>query len=113
MECCYEQMGMRIFNVYASNLDKERKVFLSELKKWCTVNTVIMGDFNIVQSRMDMSINNVFKPDVSRRELCSFILENDMCDVWRASNPNGRVFSRCQVVQNVLKQTRIDLFGNI
>lgn len=32
-----------------------------------------------------------------------------MCDVWRASYPDGRDFSRRQVVNGVLKQSRIDL----
>ncbi len=32
-----------------------------------------------------------------------------LVDVWRERNPEGRVFSRRQVVRGVLKQSRIDL----
>lgn len=32
----------------------------------------------------------------------------DLCDVWRLSSPDKRMFSRQQVVNAILKQSRID-----
>lgn len=41
-----------------------------------------------------------------------FLISSEMTDVWRERNPEGRVFSRRQVVRGVLKQSRIDFsFG--
>ena len=45
VDCIYEGVVIRIINVYASNLEKERIIFFRELKKWCTSSTVIVWRF--------------------------------------------------------------------
>lgn len=109
IDCLVHQMNIRIINIYAPNLDKERQCFIKGLNQWCTPNTLIFGVFNVVQTDMDISVNNVFKTDVSRRELQQLMVKGNMCDVWRASNPSKSFFSRKQVVNNILRQSRIDL----
>uniref|UniRef100_A0A8C9ZPQ5 Endonuclease/exonuclease/phosphatase domain-containing protein n=1 Tax=Sander lucioperca TaxID=283035 RepID=A0A8C9ZPQ5_SANLU len=110
IECVYEETLIRLINIYASNIDTERKIFFKDLKKWCTDNTIILGDFNVIQTEFDISENNVFKGDVSRRELNLLLNEMNMCDVWRTANPKVRTYSRRQLVKQILKQSRIDLF---
>lgn len=108
-ECVYDRKLIRIINIYASNIETERKTFIRDLKQWCTENTIIFGDFNVVQTKVDISENNVFKGDVSRRELSLLLQEKNMCDVLRTSNPEVKCFSRRQIVNKTMKQSRIDL----
>ncbi|CAG5927195.1 unnamed protein product, partial [Menidia menidia] len=59
--------------------------------------------------RMDVSGNNTFKVDTSRRALFDFIRGKNMVELWRALNPHKQQFSRVQVLKAQLKQSRIDL----
>jgi len=49
------------------------------------------------------------KNDTSRVALKSLMVESNLLDAWRVYNPNMRGFSRRQVVQGTLKQSRIDI----
>uniref|UniRef100_A0A8C9ZPN7 Uncharacterized protein n=1 Tax=Sander lucioperca TaxID=283035 RepID=A0A8C9ZPN7_SANLU len=95
VECKYEKTTIRIINVYASNREIERKQYYKTLRKWCT-------DFNTVQTDMDISINNVIRTDVSRKELYLLMKDYNLTDVWRASCPNTKDFSRRQVLSPIL-----------
>lgn len=44
LDCEYENKNIRIINVYAPNNEASRKLFFQELSKWCTFNTLIIGD---------------------------------------------------------------------
>uniref|UniRef100_A0A8C7Y1U6 Endonuclease/exonuclease/phosphatase domain-containing protein n=1 Tax=Oryzias sinensis TaxID=183150 RepID=A0A8C7Y1U6_9TELE len=99
---------VRLFNIYASNDQRERKIFFHSLRPNLSDDTVLIGDFNTVLSRVDLSVNNTYKGDVGRQELVSLMLENNIIDIWRLLNPNKRDFSRRQVVKGQLKQSRID-----
>ena len=109
MDCIHNEHLIRIINVYAPNVEKDRNAFFKSLGHWCTYSTVVLGDFNVVQSRLDISYQNVFKGDVSRKELLRLQAERGLCDVWRNSFPNMRTFSSKQIVNGILKQSRIDL----
>ncbi|KAG7459113.1 hypothetical protein JOB18_025952 [Solea senegalensis] len=57
---------------------------------------------------MDVSVNNHFKQDTSRGLLIDIIKKHDLVDVWRITNPFVIKFSRHQITNNSLKQSRID-----
>ena len=99
----------RIINIYANNCEKERKEMFYKLGRWINNRTIIIGDFNTVLSKSDISINNVYKNDISRTTLYDLMSNYNLSDVWRIQNQFKREFSRRQVVQGKLRQSRIDL----
>uniref|UniRef100_A0A3B3DNA2 Endonuclease/exonuclease/phosphatase domain-containing protein n=1 Tax=Oryzias melastigma TaxID=30732 RepID=A0A3B3DNA2_ORYME len=102
LDIAWGDQTVRVFNIYASNDPGERKLFFRSLRPLINVNSLLIGDFNTVLSKLDLSRNNVHKSDVSRNELFSLMLDLDVIDVWRVRNPGKRQFSRRQMVQ-VLK----------
>ena len=72
-------------------------------------NCLVVGDFDVWCGRLDASASVCFRNDSSRGVLEEVMRDNGLIDVWRERNPEGRVFSRRQVVRGVLKQSRIDL----
>ena len=105
----YKEVNIRVINVYAPNNEIERKEFFEEVGRWSNENTIIIGDFNVALTKIDVSKNNVFKNDVSRRVLFKLCEERNLTDVWRMWYKNKREYSRKQLVKGVLKQSRIDL----
>lgn len=100
---------LRLINIYASNIDKEKKIQFTNLANWCNDETIIMGDFNTALSIYDISINNTYRPDISRSALLNTMKNYNLVDIWRTTNPSERKFSRRQMVEGKLKQSRIDL----
>ena len=107
----FEHLNKRIqlLNVYAPNEERERRDFFERLGGMCEENCVIVGDFNVWCGRLDVTARMDFRSDISRSVLKRVMREKDLMDVWRERNPEGRVFSRKQVVRGELKQSRIDL----
>ena len=108
IDCVYNAKKLRVINMYASNNEMERKEMFESVGKWCNEHTIIVGDFNVVLTRNDISQNNVFKSDLSREKLFELIKKYNMIDIWRMFNKNKQ-YSRKQVVKGTLKQSRIDL----
>lgn len=104
-----QNVVFRLINVYASNIESERREMFHKLKTLCSENCILIGDFNVRCSRMDASSCAKFRYDSSRNALWKLMNEENLVDIWRAENPNRRVFSRRQVVLKELKQSRIDL----
>ena len=104
-----DNVKLRLINVYAPNKENERKGFFEGIINWCNDVTVIMGDFNTVLTKNDISKNNTFKNDTSRRSLFKLMEKRNLLEVWRMWHKDKRGFSRKQVVKGNLKQTRIDL----
>lgn len=69
----------------------------------------MIGDFNVVLSKKDLSAQNVYKEDASRQIIYNIMNDNNLIDIWRIINPHKKIYSRQQIVQGKLKQTRIDL----
>ena len=105
----YGTINLRIINVYAPNKESERKGFFEDVERWCDNVTMIVGDFNTALTKNDVSNNNTFKNDISRRTMFKLIEEQNLTDVWRMWHKEKRGFSRKQVVKGTLKQSRIDL----
>lgn len=99
----------RVINVYGPNTEGERKRVFTECRKWTDENTVVVGDFNVVLTKMDIGRQNVFKQDGSRAVMFEWMDECGLVDAWRILNPSTRGLSRRQVVEGVLKQSRLDL----
>lgn len=101
-----------ICNIHAPNDAAERVVFFKLLgvflDKW--KDMFIVGDFNTVMEKEDIGDDMVYGADRGREQLKSIMARHNLVDVWREKNGGKREFSRVQVVQNKVKQSRIDLF---
>lgn len=99
----------RITNVYAPKDEKEREIVFKKIPIWCNDESLVIGDFNVVLSKKDLSAQNVYKEDASRQIIYNIMSDNNLVDIWWIKNPHKRSYSRQQIVQGKLKQTRIDL----
>lgn len=109
IDFCLDKIKYRIINIYAANKEGDRKVFFHSLGKWCNSRTMLVGDFNVTLMKTDVSCNNIYKNDVSRKALMDLMEERNLTEVWRLYNPGKRSFSRRQIVLSKLKQSRVDL----
>lgn len=104
-----QSLLFRLVNVYAPNIETERKTFFGKMKGLVKGNCILVGDFNVWCTRLDACNVAIFKNDASRTVLNNILLTDDLVDVWREDNPYKRKFSRRQMVLGSLKQSRIDL----
>ena len=105
----YNNVHYNLLNIYAPNIEGDRTGFFSTLKNIGKDCDIIMGDFNVKLSVLDVAENVVLKQDTSRAALQTFMHRYDFCDLWRVLHPTVREFSRIQLHQNSLRQSRIDL----
>ena len=105
----YMNEEMKLVNVYVPNEEKERKVMFERMGMMCDDNCMIVGDFNVWCGKLDVSANMHFKNDTTREALEKVKSMKGMNDVWRDRNPEGREYSRIQMVKGEIKQSRIDL----
>uniref|UniRef100_A0A3B3HW68 exodeoxyribonuclease III n=1 Tax=Oryzias latipes TaxID=8090 RepID=A0A3B3HW68_ORYLA len=99
---------LRLISIYASNDQVERQSFFHSLRPFLNDFSLLVGDFNTVLSPADLSVRNVFRNDVGRKELFSIMSDYGIIDVWRVLNHGKRDFSKRQLVKGVLKQSRTD-----
>ena len=99
----------RLINVYAPNREVEKRDFFISLGALCTGNCVLVGDFNVYCSKLDVYRRDSFRQDAARKVLFKMIEDGGLVDVWRVRNAAKREYSRRQIVNGVLKQSRIDL----
>ncbi len=76
------------------------------IEKWERI--ILMGDFNTVFSRMDITNDMVYKRDSGREELLKLMDKHELIDIWREMNEGIKDFSRRQLVKDQMKQSRID-----
>lgn len=98
IEFVFHNELFRLINIYAPNVENERKYVFKETKPLCTGNYIVVGDFNVWCTRLDASSSANFKSDVSRKYLTEWMQNEDMVDVWREENPYKKDFSRRQLV---------------
>lgn len=67
------------------------------------------GDFNVKLTRMDVTEDKRLRWDSSSDSLKGLLSNHNLTDIWRATNPFTRAFSRRIIVHEELRQSRIDL----
>uniref|UniRef100_A0A672FUM0 Endonuclease/exonuclease/phosphatase domain-containing protein n=1 Tax=Salarias fasciatus TaxID=181472 RepID=A0A672FUM0_SALFA len=87
----------RLINVHAPNDELARKIFLNRVFGFVNDATIVIGDFNITLSKLDVGRNNVYRNDGSRTLLLNLLHRHGLVEVWRALNLTRRGFSRRQV----------------
>lgn len=99
-----------ICNIHAPNEGRERVDFFKELSDLMSVwqNVFLIGDFNTVLERIDVDDKMIYKADSGRNELEKMMSQHNLIEVWRNRNKSKREYSRRQVVNSVLKQSRLD-----
>uniref|UniRef100_A0A3B4X6W9 exodeoxyribonuclease III n=1 Tax=Seriola lalandi dorsalis TaxID=1841481 RepID=A0A3B4X6W9_SERLL len=98
-----------IMNVYAPNDEVERTQFIRTITHRGKDCDIIMGDFNLKQSTMDVNENCKWRQDMSRTVLQNLLSVNNLCDLWRHQHPKGRDYTRVQSHLGLIKRSRIDL----
>lgn len=109
VEFMYRDMDFRLINIYVPNIEGDRREILKELKGLIVGKCIIVGDFNIKCSRLDVGKGVKFRWEKSRGMLMEIMREKGLIDVWRYENPEKREFTRRQLREGILKQSRIDL----
>jgi len=105
----YRDVDFRLINIYVPNVELDRREILEELKGLVVGKCIIVGDFNIKCSRLDVGKGVKFRWEKSRGMLMEIIRDKGLIDVWRYENPEKREFTRRQLREGILKQSRIDL----
>lgn len=59
----------RLINIYAHNVEIERKDLFKKLKEISNERSIVIGDFNVWRTRMDASNSAKFRSDASRKVL--------------------------------------------
>uniref|UniRef100_A0A8C4F5K3 Uncharacterized protein n=1 Tax=Dicentrarchus labrax TaxID=13489 RepID=A0A8C4F5K3_DICLA len=77
----------RVINIYALSNENQRGRFFASLGKWMCNDVISVGDFNVVLTKTDVSVNNVYKNDCSRTKLIDIISDYNVIDIWRVFNP--------------------------
>ena len=103
---------INIYNIYAPNNINERVAFFEQFKeRICDENYILIaGDFNTTLSSLDRSSRTIHSNDKAVKTLHSFMEDKNLFDIWRNRNVNSKMFSRKQMVQGFLTQSRIDYF---
>lgn len=59
----------KLINLYAPNKEADRKSFFENLEPFCDDNCIVVGDFNVKMSRLDIGDHSILRNDTSRRKL--------------------------------------------
>uniref|UniRef100_A0A673GYK7 Endonuclease/exonuclease/phosphatase domain-containing protein n=1 Tax=Sinocyclocheilus rhinocerous TaxID=307959 RepID=A0A673GYK7_9TELE len=106
VEFIYGGMNFRLINIYVPNIEVDRREILEELKGLVVGKCIIVGDFNIKCSRLDVGKGVKVRWEKSRGigMLMEIMREKGLLDVWRYENPEKREFTRRQLKEGTLKQ---------
>ena len=100
----YNNVAYKLLNVYAPNVEGDRTVFFSTLMNIGNDCDIVIGDFNVKLTVLDVAENVPLKHDTSRATLLNFMHQNDYCDLWRSLYPTVREFSKIQKYQGTVRQ---------
>lgn len=79
--------AFRIINLYAPNSVEDKIPFFQNVfNTHITDKTLLIGDFNTVLTKIDISDNNTYSNDRSRTIIYENIQKHDLIDIWRALN---------------------------
>jgi len=92
----YEEKKILVVNVHAPPEEIKKRESFNGLKDLLRKykEIVIMGDFNVVFSKLDMAEGMVFKTDTGRKVLKGLMEENELIDVWRERNEKRKEFKK-------------------
>lgn len=103
--------NINVYSIYAPNKVDERKMFYDGLKQFINSEelNIIGGDFNdVLDPVLDRSKTTSQRSNSSFYK--TFLNESVLVDVWRYKNPDKVEYSRRQIVEGTLRQSRIDSF---
>jgi exonuclease III len=110
----YNDVKYNVINIYAPNSVTQRSTFFANVSSYIiehnVANIIMGGDFNTSLSYLDRNNSSVHCTGLAYRSLTAMLDSVQVCDIWRSRNPGDRVFSRKMVVNNILRQSRIDYF---
>jgi exonuclease III len=108
----YNNVKYNLCNVYAPNCPRERHTFLCDIGRHVSNfdNVILAGDFNATLSILDRDGRTDHQNNLAFKELTAIMENNELHDIWRRRNKGELVFSRKQVVDGILTQSRIDYF---
>ena len=108
----YENVIYNIISVYAHNILAEKAEFFRFIDNYIQKfdNVIIGGDFNTTLCKLDRASKSEHKEDIGVKSLIQAMQNSDIYDIWRSRNPESLVYSRKQICNNALLQSRIDYF---
>lgn len=108
----HDNTEFELINIYAPNSTKEKGTFFNYVNNKIPKDKAIIlaGDFNTIFLPMDIAKNMVYNEDKSRTCLENICKCNNLVDLWRHRNPDKLEFTRRQIVNNTIKQSRIDYY---
>ena len=109
IEFTYRKVDFRLINIYVPNVEVDKRSIIEEVREFIVGRCIVVGDFNIKCSRLDIGKGVELRGDKSRAMLLGMMADKGLVDVWRYENPEKREFTRRQMREGVLKQSRIDL----
>ena len=107
----YEGLKFNIANIYGPNTDSPE--FYTDMANKISENgeeTIIIGDFNVVLDPQLDSLNNRQNAPKSAKILELFLEDTDYLDIWRAKNPDSKIYSWMRKKTNLTERqgSRID-----
>ncbi|CAC5395161.1 unnamed protein product [Mytilus coruscus] len=99
-------------SLYAPNVVSDRGNFFDFVIDYTKDldNLIIGGDFNTSLSVLDRGSKTCHMNDEPYRKLTKLMDDNNLYDIWRARNPDCRIFSWKRISEGKLQQSRIDYF---
>ena len=98
-------------NIYAPNHDNPSffEDTFNEIHNLNCTHNVVGGDFNVIQDpKLDRNVDRIYHKR-SHEVIKNFKNSNDYCDLWRARNPDKKVFTYMASKER-LAWSRIDYF---
>ncbi len=108
-----DETTYNVINVYLPNDVKDRALLYPKLKTYFKQDceNILAGDLNeILNPRLDCAVHMKNYSKLGSDTLQHFITSQNLVDIWRYRNPSKRVFTRTQIVEDELKQSRLDYF---
>ena len=101
-----------VYNVYAPNNVSEKYNFFLKCKDKVSIGEYVIfaGDFNTTLSPLDRASKTKHVNDKSVLALLDLMNQKQLYDIWRNRNLYSKHFSRKQIVEGFLTQSRIDYF---
>lgn len=109
-----ENTDLNLINIYAPNMDTERRLYFSDLEKFLALeNNILPGDFNSIEfPRLDKIGGSAHARQTAITILAEISARNTLHDIWQKRHPNQWEFTWTgrNTLDNSIIRTRIDKF---